>query len=704
MESFTMKKFFKYGVVPVVTVIFLFTVTVILLPALINVRQYIPEIEKQISTRIGRTCSLGPDLSLSLFPSVSVSFSDLSIGNPKGFSSDTFMKIDSLEAKIKLLPLLSKQLRISRFVVGGLKVNLERNGDGRENWVFGEHRTEHQGSDGWRGLSPLFEQGTADLLGVTDGTVTWNDRVNNTGFQISDLMLLLKNVTPDNPASLECVAVFRGAPVRLDGTIGPLRSLVRQDRLPLDLHLKMTELFNAGIKGRMMVSNRRPSWNITVDIPDVSPRKIFEKFHFGRLPQFADSSAFNSLSLRTAINGSKQQISFDNGVASFDDSRLTFSGSVKNLFNPEIQFLADLDQIDLDRYMPAEKKADHTQTDSDTDGEKTTPVRLQGFKIDGIVKAEELMFSGHQLSQGMVHLVVDDNLLQADPLSFVLYSGNVHSKIVVDFRGELPEASLNLVSEGVDITPLLHDLFGSEPVSGRGNMALNLASAGTGFSEILTNLEGRGTLMVEKGMLSGYDFHTIFGEGETPRQAGTGDGEQDGPDLLKTPFTELSSEFNFHGGILESTSTSLQTSFGKIVVAGDIDFVGRTLNLQLVRSDLPEGGMTMKNSEKDGRFLRIAGKFSGVRIVRGDEKESGVTVDAVEKVDVKKLVDEKLPSPVEDDVKDLVGKALIAPEIVARRFGLQPEILKREKEKKKFRKGRGKVRMSPLKKEAFLQL
>ncbi|WP_457575940.1 AsmA family protein [Desulfomarina sp.] len=699
-----MKKFFKYGVVPAVTVIFLFTVTVILLPVLINVRQYIPEIEKQISVRIGRACTLGPDLSLSLFPSVSVSCSHLSIGNPEGFSSDTFMIIDSLEAKIKLLPLFRKQLRISRFVVGGLKVNLERNGDGRENWIFGGERTEQQRIDGWRGLSFLFAQGTGDLLGVTDGTVTWKDRVNNREFQISDLMVLLKDVTPDKPASLECVAAFGNTPVRLDGTIGPLSSLVRKNRLPVDLHLKMAELFNAGIKGRLMVEDRRPSWNFVVDIPSASPREIIEKFHFRRLLQFADSSMLNSLSLRTAINGSAQQMSFENGVVSFDESRLTFSGSVKNLFTPEIQFLADIDQINLDRYMSGGKKADHVQTDSGTNGEKLAPAGPQGFKVDGIVKAEKLIIREHDLSPAMIHLVVDENLLQADPLSFSLYSGNVHCGIAVNFQGEVVETSLNLLSEGVDVTRLLHDLFGREPVSGRGNMALNLSSSGTGFSEMLTNLEGRGALMIEKGILSGYDFQTVFGKDGTERQTVT---VEDGPEdsgRLKTTFTGLSAEFVFHGGILENTSTSLQTPSGEVMVAGDIDFAGRTLDLQLVRSDLLEGGKGVKTNEKDGRFLRITGSFSEVLLVRGGDREGEALVEAGEKVDVKKLVDEQLPSPVDDDVKDLVGKALIAPEIVARRFGLQPEIIKREKEKRKFRKGSGKIRISPLRQEAFLQL
>ena len=131
-----MKRFIKYGVVPVVTFLFLLIATIIVLPVVINVQKYIPEIEEQLSAVTGRPIAIGSNLGLSFFPSLSISFSDLTIDNPQGYLSDRFIKIESFEAKIKLLPLLKKEVKISRFIIGGLEVNLEKSSDGKVNWDF----------------------------------------------------------------------------------------------------------------------------------------------------------------------------------------------------------------------------------------------------------------------------------------------------------------------------------------------------------------------------------------------------------------------------------------------------------------------------------------------------------------------------------------------------------------------------------------
>ncbi|NOR25353.1 MAG: AsmA family protein [Desulforhopalus sp.] len=103
---------------------------------LINVQKYIPEIEGKLSDVAGRSISIGSNLGLSFFPWLSISFSNLEIDNPQGYLSDGFMKIESFEARIKLLPLLKKEIKISRFIIGGLEVNLEKRGDGKANWNF----------------------------------------------------------------------------------------------------------------------------------------------------------------------------------------------------------------------------------------------------------------------------------------------------------------------------------------------------------------------------------------------------------------------------------------------------------------------------------------------------------------------------------------------------------------------------------------
>ena len=179
-----MKRFIKYGVISVATFLVLLIATIIVLPVVVNVQKYIPEIETQLSSAAGRPVSIGSDLGLSFFPWLSISLSDLKIGNPKGYPSGWFVKIGSFETRIKVLPLLWKQVDVSRFIIGGLEVNLEKRSDGRGNWDFSTKNSSKQDTDpaysamtGWslpKNLSsfPFCHHGRYRKLAGRDWTLT----------------------------------------------------------------------------------------------------------------------------------------------------------------------------------------------------------------------------------------------------------------------------------------------------------------------------------------------------------------------------------------------------------------------------------------------------------------------------------------------------------------------------------------------------
>ena len=106
----------------------------LIIPAFINVQQYRPQIEKMASTALGRPVAIGGDIRLSLFPRAGLSFSDLRIGNPPGFQEKEFVVVQSFEARVKLLPLISKEVEIKRFVVQDPRIVLEKRRDGLGNW------------------------------------------------------------------------------------------------------------------------------------------------------------------------------------------------------------------------------------------------------------------------------------------------------------------------------------------------------------------------------------------------------------------------------------------------------------------------------------------------------------------------------------------------------------------------------------------
>ena len=74
------------------------------------------------------------DLSLSVFPWLGIETGGVRLGNAEGFTAPSFAEIDQLGLKVKLMPLLSRQVEVDTLVVKGLRLNLEKDASGKTNW------------------------------------------------------------------------------------------------------------------------------------------------------------------------------------------------------------------------------------------------------------------------------------------------------------------------------------------------------------------------------------------------------------------------------------------------------------------------------------------------------------------------------------------------------------------------------------------
>ena len=97
--------------------IYLIIAGLVLLPRFVDVRRYKPLIEEQVTKATGRPFSVGDDLHISLFPYAGVSFSDLHLGNPPGFEEKDFVFVKSFFVRVKLLPLLFRDVQVKRFIL-----------------------------------------------------------------------------------------------------------------------------------------------------------------------------------------------------------------------------------------------------------------------------------------------------------------------------------------------------------------------------------------------------------------------------------------------------------------------------------------------------------------------------------------------------------------------------------------------------------
>ena len=126
-----MNKAIKWGLIICVGLVVLVVATLLIAPAFIDIKDYKPEIEKLVAEKTGRPFSMGDDLSLSLFPWAGVSFSEAKLGNLAGFAEKEFVSVKSFEVRVKLLPLLSKDIQVKRFILNEPFITLVKNKDGR---------------------------------------------------------------------------------------------------------------------------------------------------------------------------------------------------------------------------------------------------------------------------------------------------------------------------------------------------------------------------------------------------------------------------------------------------------------------------------------------------------------------------------------------------------------------------------------------
>ncbi len=76
-------------------------------------------------------------MSLQAFPCCGIALGPLELGNPEGFSTEPFVRVESAAVDFRIWPLLVRQeLAVGDITLAGFDVRLIRRADGAANWEF----------------------------------------------------------------------------------------------------------------------------------------------------------------------------------------------------------------------------------------------------------------------------------------------------------------------------------------------------------------------------------------------------------------------------------------------------------------------------------------------------------------------------------------------------------------------------------------
>jgi AsmA protein len=197
----TMKKLVKVIAIVIGILVVLLIATAVIVPLAVDPNDYKDRIVALVEEQTGRQLKVEGDIDLSLFPWLGVKIGAVELGNATGFENPRFARIEQLQVRVRILPLLSRRVEADVVRAQGLIVNLERDKDGRTNWDDLMRAETEQAPD----REPSTVPGALIVGGVDirDAAVTWTDQAAGQRLALSDLSVKTSAVTLVDPVDVK---------------------------------------------------------------------------------------------------------------------------------------------------------------------------------------------------------------------------------------------------------------------------------------------------------------------------------------------------------------------------------------------------------------------------------------------------------------------------------------------------------------------
>jgi len=179
---------------------------------LVDWNDYKDTIQNQVKEQTGRDLEIAGDLSPSFFPWAGLSIGKIAIANADGFGESPFASITSADVKVKLMPLIKREINVRTVELKGVQLDLQRNADGTTNWddlvqsaTTTTTTTESGNAEVTKeveGSGPTIAAIAVGGIQILDANVAWNDAMTGTDAALSNFNLTTGAIELEKPFDL----------------------------------------------------------------------------------------------------------------------------------------------------------------------------------------------------------------------------------------------------------------------------------------------------------------------------------------------------------------------------------------------------------------------------------------------------------------------------------------------------------------------
>lgn len=502
-----------------------------LVTALVDPNDYKADIVRLARVEHQRTLDIPDRIKLVFYPRPGANLGRVTLSEHGG--KGEFAAIDSARISVALLPLLLRQeVVIDRIDVRGMRASVIRFADGSMNTgdLTSGRAGPAPGSAAAPGAGGPKVRMAIDSIRVSNARLLFDDRKSGRTLDVSHL-------------HIDSGAIARGVPGRM-----ALSANVRINRPAISTAVTMSTRF----------------------MPDATRRRI----------AFTDVDAHLDMSFKEARVTLGGQIELDLDRDEFasdfkgriDDSNVDLKAGLRD---GAYQLTLHVDKVDWRRYQdkPAPAAPGDPLAAAPAEAIDLTP--LSALRASGGIHIGELTVGGLHASNVRAALRSDAGRMILQPMAAAIYGGSSSGSLALDFTHSASTPQITLVQslKGIEAGALLKDLVGRAPLEGKGDIAVDVKTAGASIMQMRQALSGSASLRLADGVINGVDIGAMIAGG----QAASGLAAPG----LSTRFSQLGASFTIADGIAHNADLSGQATLFGVTGAGDIDLAREQVDYTL---------------------------------------------------------------------------------------------------------------------------
>jgi AsmA protein len=534
-------------------------VTLVALSFLIPAASVRDAVKSEIRAVTGLDPILGNDVSLSLFPSGSVRFRNVILGDDR--TGEPAVSADELTARLRYFPLLAGRIEIADVTLVHPTINVTFAPDGQSNWSVLIASLAHALQPD-PGRTASFSE-----IGIQDGTVVVHDAGQGVTEKLEDLDFQVAWPSISRSFGANGHFVWHGEPVEASLTLSDFLAALTGQRSGFKVRLSGAPL-QLAFDGQ---ASDQPTLKIegTLNVEAASLRDALRWTGKSKVP----FGGFGRFALRAQSDIGGGVVSLSNVNVELDgnsaEGALTLSSDGHRL----VQGTLAADALDLTPYVSGVRLL--ARNERNWNG---LPIALDGiadFNLDLRLSAASIKISATQLGRTAVAATMRDGKLDLTVGEAQAFGGVAKGTLGLAAADNGVAVTSHMQFVDVDLENCLSQVFGMHRLEGRGDLAVNLDGSGESVLAVTQALNGTASLKAESGAVTGINVEQLLRRLERRPLSGSGDFRSG-----RTPFDQLVINLKVEQGMISVDDMHIDGPAVRLAVAGQASVPTRDLDLK----------------------------------------------------------------------------------------------------------------------------